>query len=342
MLGALPLSMTAQDDDMYFVPSKKNVERERVSYSAPSNSYYSGSSRSVDEYNRRSGSYYETLPSDTGDIVTFSAIEGVYPDSVGDFQITRQMSRWDGYEPATDYWAGYPRGLSDSFYSWHSPWYYSSFYPWYDSWYYDPWYYSSWHYGWYDPWYRPYYSWHWGGYYSSWYYPYHWGGVGYVHNWRHGRYIDSHNVAHGSSYGGSSRFGSRGYVTGSRGYAAGNRRTTGGTYAAGTTGKRGTSTGVTGSRRYGTTTNGGTVYSPRSTGSRGTVTSSEGSRYSGTTNTGTTTTSSYNYGGNRSSSSSGSYSGGGSRSGGGSFSSGGGSRSGGGGGGGSRSGGGRR
>ena len=32
ILGALPLTMMAQDDDMYFVPTKKNVEKEAVSY----------------------------------------------------------------------------------------------------------------------------------------------------------------------------------------------------------------------------------------------------------------------------------------------------------------------
>ena len=218
MLIAFPVAMLAQDDDMYFVPSKKNVEHERPSYGVTVTTTHSGSWRDVDEYNRRGESYYEVLPADTGDIVSFAPVEGVYPDSIGDFQLTRKMSRWDGYEPAADYWAGYSQGINDSWRSWHSPWYYSSYYPWYDFWYdpwlYDPWY--SWHYSWYDPWY----SWHWGGYYSSWYYyrpwyytSYGWGG-GYAHNWDRGVRGSYRNVSHGT-------YGSRDYSLGSRGYADG-------------------------------------------------------------------------------------------------------------------------
>ena len=170
----IPFTGMAQDDDMYFVPSKKQAQQEKSSYSSYSrDAYYSGSNRDVDEYNRRGGSYYEVYEADSvgNDIIDFSAEEGVYPDSVGDFALTRQMARWDGYTPADSYWQGYDDGRNDSW-GWHSPWYYSSFYPWYDrswywdSWYYDPWYYSSWRYGWYDPWYYGhygYYGWGWGG-----------------------------------------------------------------------------------------------------------------------------------------------------------------------------------
>ena len=179
MLGAFSLSSLAQDDDMYFVPTKKNVARDRATYGIPADTYYSGSMRSVDEYNRRWASSYEVLPVDTGDIISFAGVEGVYPDSLGDFSLTQRMTRFDGYEPSAAYWAGYSRGYSDSW-GWHSPWYYS-YYPWYD-WYYDPWYYDSWYWGgwygwygpWYSPWYRGYYS-----YYDPWYYS--GGGVTYAH-----------------------------------------------------------------------------------------------------------------------------------------------------------------
>ena len=186
ILGALPLTLMAQDDDMYFVPSKKNVEKEAADYGVPRSTYYSGINRSVDDYNRR-GSYYQVLPSDTtgNDIITFSGTKGVYPapDSISadeDYALTRQMARYDGYEPEQAYREGYRDGRRDS---WHSPWYYSSFYPWYDSYWYwnDPWYYG-WHGAWYDPWYydyywyRPYgwYRWHYG-----WHRPYYYGGVTY-------------------------------------------------------------------------------------------------------------------------------------------------------------------
>ena len=144
IMAMLPLTMTAQDDDMYFVPKKNSAEHKAVNYSTPRSTYYSGSNRSVDEYNRHGGgSYYEVVSNDTtgNDIIDFSSEVGVYPDSAmqqqEDFTLTRQMSRWDGYEPEIAYLAGYNAGRFDS---WHSPWYYSSYYPWYDSYWYwnDP------------------------------------------------------------------------------------------------------------------------------------------------------------------------------------------------------------
>lgn len=193
ILGALPLTMMAQDDDMYFVPTKKNVAKEAASYGVPRTTYYSGSNRSVDEYNRRGGSsYYQVLPGDTtgmgqNDIISFNGEVGVYPDSAQaeDFALTRQMARYDGYEPDVAYREGYRDGRRDSW-GWHSPWFYSSYYPWYDSYWYwnDPWYYGHYgYYGWYDPWYDPWYygyGWHrpygWYGGYYGYYHPYYYGG----------------------------------------------------------------------------------------------------------------------------------------------------------------------
>ena len=183
MLGAMPLTMMAQDDDMYFVPKKETAAKSTVTYSSPRSTYYSGSNRNVDEYNRRGGSYYEPVAGDSlSDIIDFSAVKGVYPDSVAadDYQLTRQLSRFDDYQPSSDktYWEGYEAGRNSSL-AWHSPWYYNSYYPWYTGWYdpwyyntwYDPWYYSTW----YDPWYYGYgyYGWHRPYYYDSWYGGYH-------------------------------------------------------------------------------------------------------------------------------------------------------------------------
>ena len=154
ILGALPLTMMAQDDDMYFVPSKKSsVSTTTVRSSVrPAPTFYSGSNRSVDEYNRRGGSYYQVVSNDSvgNDIISFNGELGVYPDSAAteDFALTREMSRWDGYEPDPNAYAeGYRDGRRDSWslYTWHSPWFYSSYYPWYDSYWYwrDPWYYGG-------------------------------------------------------------------------------------------------------------------------------------------------------------------------------------------------------
>ena len=265
MLGALPLSIMAQDDDMYFVP-KKSVERSHTVNvgGTASDGYYSGSWRSVDDYNRH-GSSYEVLPADTGDIVSFSAVEGVYPDSVGDFVLTQKMTRWDGYEPASDYWEGYSQGRRDSYYSysWHSPWYYSSLYPWYDPWYdswyygyYDPWYYSSWHYGWYDPWYYGRYGWGWHGYYSWYSRPYYYG-----RSYAHSSYRYPGTERHGRISGSGTRgFNNGRYHSYSSGSFGSGRLANGGTFGSGTRTNAGTRTNSSyGTRSYGTTNSG--VYS---------------------------------------------------------------------------------
>ena len=177
--GMLPLSLVAQDDDLYFVPKKKSVEKVTDNYGIPANVYYVGSDRSIDEYNRRTKSYYEVIGADStlNDTISFSAEKGIYPDSISDedFKLTKEMSRFDDYR-LSDYdafWAGYNAGRYD--WAWHSPWYYSR-YGWYDPWYYgrygwyDPWYYGS---GWYSPLYYGY------GWYDPWYYGYGWYSPGY-------------------------------------------------------------------------------------------------------------------------------------------------------------------
>lgn len=229
ILGVLPLTMMAQDDDMYFVPAKKSkVTTVRPVRPAPV--YYSGSNRSVDEYNRRGGSSYEVVSTDTAknDIIDFKGEVGVYPDSTmqqEDFALTREMSRWDGYEPVATYMEGYRDGRYDALWGWHSPWYYS-YYPWYDPWY-DPWYgYRGWYSSLYDPWYYD--RWYYGGYYgyySGWYRPYYYGPVHtvtYIDNGR--RYRESRMVSEtrrGVSNGRTTQF-----ASGTFGGAALNNRNT--------------------------------------------------------------------------------------------------------------------
>ena len=308
MLGAVTLSAVAQDDDMYFVPTKKNVAREKASYGIPADTYYSGSSRSVDEYNRRWTSQYEVLPADTGDIISFAAVEGVYPDSLGDFALTQRMQRFDGYEPSTAYWEGYSQGRADSW-GWHSPWYYSSFYPWYDSyWYWDPWYwdygyYGGWYGGWHSPWYY--------GYYRPWYYSGYWG-------WGGGGGYYAHHYSPGTQ--------NHGRMTGGQPAGFGNGRSH--TFSSGTFGSSRTVGGFGGSRSSATRSTVGTTSGRTRTQSTTTYSNSNGNFGGSRSSMPTSTRSSGSYSSTPSSSSSG---------GGGSF---GGSRSGGGGGGGSRSGGG--
>ena len=81
LAGALPLSIMAQDDDLYFTPKKSSETSSVVEKST----YYSGSDRNVDEYNRRGKywSHYQKIGTDDkgNDIIQFTKGNGVYPES---------------------------------------------------------------------------------------------------------------------------------------------------------------------------------------------------------------------------------------------------------------------
>lgn len=176
LFGIMPVSMLAQDD-LYFTPSKQSrVESTVEELKKEEPTYYSGSDRDVDEYNRRGklSSYYQKIGEDSlgNDIIVFHAGDGSYDvskadtvyrgsgtfyDNTDDYTYSRRMSRFDG---------------------WYDPWFYSHYYyPWYDPWYdpwFDPWYggYSwHWRYGWYNPWYSGYYGWGYPYYRYGWGYP---------------------------------------------------------------------------------------------------------------------------------------------------------------------------
>lgn len=195
-------AMAVAQDDVYFVSSKKKADKKVVTsdvvdedaparYRVPAthtvtttqttttqtttteedDTYYCGSMRSVDEYNRRDrfNSAYATHLKDS---LRFE-------DSIAaireDYEHSKKMKRFDGYNnitlivnaPLFDVWVD----------------------PWYDPWFYDPWYrpfsfswgvrvYDPWYNPWYDPWYRPWGpvyvhhywgpGWHWG---PRWYGP---------------------------------------------------------------------------------------------------------------------------------------------------------------------------
>ena len=211
MAATMPFTAMAQDDDLYFNPKKEvkkqaehraQLQRAYAEQKARRDSiyalYWSGSNRSVDEYNRggRFLSHYENVGKDSlgNDIIQFHVGKGVAPDSIyddayfaqkyadpeEDFSRTREMSRWDGYYNPWfyDYYGYGPYYWRSRMWGWHNPWrygYYAGWYdPWFDPWY-DPWYYgyAGWYGGWYSPWYYG-----WGGYYNPWY----WGGpmIGHV------------------------------------------------------------------------------------------------------------------------------------------------------------------
>lgn len=133
-------------DDMYFTPSKKAKEAAKAEYEKARETYYCGSERDIDEYNRRYGhdvpSSYVTLLDDS----TATAQED-------DYCYSRRMERFDDGRPVV---------LNVYV---NDPWYYN---PWYDPWFHDSWYFSSWNrwgwygtrwyaggWGWYGPWYDP-------------------------------------------------------------------------------------------------------------------------------------------------------------------------------------------
>ena len=184
LAGVLPLSLMAQEDDLYFTP-KKSSEYNSVTEKS---TYYCGSDRNVDEYNHRGKywSHYQKIGTDTkgNDIIEFKKGTGLYPDSMyidttfvgryydtmvedaDDYRYSSRMSRWDGfYNP----WF-YPYYMNRPYYRYgyygyaYNPWYTPWYYNWagYDGWY-DPWYYPGW-YG---------YSWDWG---YPYYYGSYWGG----------------------------------------------------------------------------------------------------------------------------------------------------------------------
>ncbi len=139
--GSICLQMMGQDD-MYFLSSKKADIKSQVS-------------RIVNK-----------PETDSSDIISFDAVRGEYPDSLynesADYQCTRNMKRFDGYDWQDAYTQGYRDGSFDS-YSWNYSWPYSYYYgyydPWYDPYYYS-WYYPGWHYNSWSLYYRPYYH-HW-------------------------------------------------------------------------------------------------------------------------------------------------------------------------------------
>ena len=176
----LPLSLLAQDDDMYFVPTKENVAKVKKNWGMPSDTYYSGSNRSVNEYNRAPG----TTQQQSKDVVDFTSAPRSNAEAPmhfraenQDYQLTRQLERFEGYTaPSEIYWDGYRDG------QWSASWA-STYYPWYDPWY-DPWYYGGywgWRYGWGRPgiyvgvsWGRPWgwYGWYHRPYHYAWHRPY--------------------------------------------------------------------------------------------------------------------------------------------------------------------------
>ena len=213
MAFAANSSKAMAQDDMYFTPTKTEVDKEKKAradakkakqeerareqarlekyYRDLENAlndkpaYYSGISKTDDEYNRRTRRTVQTYQVDSAtvaspdsmasDIISFEVGNGEYPDTITMIPDEKPATTTTTIYVVNEADYPYSRWMSrfDDWYYWHSPYWYD---PFYDPFWYDPWYGPYWH----NPWYN---SWCWGGWgyydpfwYDPWYRPFHPGG----------------------------------------------------------------------------------------------------------------------------------------------------------------------
>lgn len=297
---AIPSATMAQSDDMYFVPKKSATTDTKTVKAKEAPTYYCGSNRDIDEYNRHGRFITARSKTDSivaNDIVSLAPGRGVYPDTLYTDTLGVYNKSWKN----DDY--SYEDDCDDYRYSRYGvfcdPWFYRPYWRYAYGWY-DPWY-SSYYWGWYDPWY---YDYAWGRGYP--YYGHYWGVSPWYGGWYGGWYGHPHyayrtvpgtrnhgNAPFGRRYAGT--FGNyRGNATASNGktYSRSNR----------TSSRRGTFNGSRSAERRNTNYNNSRSYERNSTYSSP---SYSGGSFGGGS-----------FGGGRSG---GSFGGGGGRSGGGSF-----------------------
>lgn len=227
MLLAVATTATAQDD-VYFVPTKKNIKAEqqermaRSSYSEIDDSEYMSydtwaegrsESRNVDEYNRRKrprkhrdtlNTFLEDTDNCTRRIVCFRSPRAVIVASPYYYDYFYDLAHYDSWF------------MDWGWHTWHA-WDLSLFRPWSYASYWSPYYYGSWHSSWNFGW-----GWNWG--WSSWrpWYssPYAWGySPYYYHDWAYHRYANNQyraNTYNRTYYGNTASLNNR-YGTVSRG-----------------------------------------------------------------------------------------------------------------------------
>jgi hypothetical protein len=213
-LSLMPLLSMAQDDDLYFTPTKKrakNVNTSAQVYNVTDDSdrkysVYSNNTRSDDEYNRRysntDGAYQMSGGSDTlnmgavrvDTVYKYIVKNNYYSDYSYSLGFRRFRHRY--YDPF--YWDW------DYYYLWGDPWAYSYYYP-YGTWgYYSPYWYGGWHGGWYG------YNYGWYGYYDwyAWNNPWHYHG-GYVGGSSHHNFTSHSNRGGFGSFSSNASYGGR-------------------------------------------------------------------------------------------------------------------------------------
>lgn len=187
LMGSLVIAGYAQDDDVYFVPSKKKQNTQPAEEYVPNESTYTpitpydtpndydnwadgreNGDRDVDEYNRR----YRNDNLDNDSTATDS--NWTEPEDYANGDCTARLVRFHaphaGYVVSSPYYA-------DVVDVWLDPWFYD---PWY-----SPWGWYSWNYGWYGWNYGWGYGWHYGWGWSP-YWGSYWGpGWAWCDPWHH-------------------------------------------------------------------------------------------------------------------------------------------------------------
>lgn len=257
----------AQDDDVYFVPSRNadKQQREEANTSHPTYSDNTGHAASnwaegrgngqwdVDQYNRR-GSYRDSIAADSSALASVPDTASAYVYEDADATYTVRLIRF--HSPRVGIYVSSP--YYDSFF--YDP-FWADFWP-YNYWTWNSWYgwgyaaWGPWSFGWYDPWYGPYWGWnHWWG----WHYGPAWGG------WY------PHYPYPGTHWAGNARRGpTGGYVAYSRG-GAGRGRISSSRYGAGSRNagrENAVNRNIRPSRNYGNTSSGNRRSSERNTPSR--------------------------------------------------------------------------
>ena len=206
------IAINAQDDDVYFVPSKskENNSIQQSSYSKINSDYhssedYDGSNwaegrgyggRDIDEYNRRNFAE-DTLAADSSQYYSSDDYDGAY---------TQRLIRF--HSPTVGIYVSSPYYWDFCDFYWNDPWFYNRWY--WGGWGFGPYYWNSW-WGWSNPWFYDY-AWGW--------YP-HWGG------WYPGGWQVLPSNARRGPVGGYVTYGNRGILNGSRTF----RNQGGGNYA---------------------------------------------------------------------------------------------------------------
>ena len=153
VIMSLPLFVNAQVDDVYFIPKKNSrdkITNRLANKDVGRTTYYSGSNRDVDEYNRRGNSWthYQQMGVDGKGrkVMSMRKGYGTYPDSMYLDTVFVERNR-RAYDNDEDY--RMTRRIR-RFYGYYDPWYDDFAYA------YGPYWGSSW--AWYDPWYNPWYG----------------------------------------------------------------------------------------------------------------------------------------------------------------------------------------